>query len=186
MLPDRTVHAHLSLKAGPNCHPPNTVVVPGDRKKFPITVTWQLETASTYVIAAPDGKVARVWCVLDENMREVMNGADVKRAGSKKTDPNVARTIQGGGAPNPKEMRIELTSAKLKNGHTYSLICKRYGVMAATDFVAIGVAAPPKKKAKKRLAKKKVAKRKPAKRKVTQRKPAKRTAAKKKAGRKKK
>ena len=167
MLPEEMVHAHLSLKAGRYCAPPNMVMVPSGRKTFPITVTWQLETSVTYVIAAPDPNVSRVWVVLDEKLREVMNGADVKKARSKKTDPNVARTIQGGGAPNPKEMLIELTSAKLKNGHTYTLVCKRYGVIAAADFVAIGAPAPPKakKKAKKRKAKKKAAKRKPARKK---------------------
>lgn len=186
MLPERAVHAHISLKEGPYVQPPNTVLVP-NRPSFRITVQWQLEAKTTYVIAAPDAAVSRVWCLLDEKLRQVQNGADGKASASKKTDPNVARTVQGGGAPNPKEMAVELASAKLKNGHTYTLVCKRYGVVAAADFVAIKMPAAKKtakKAAPKKTAKKAAAKQAPAKQ-APAKKAAKKPAKKKKAAKRK-
>ena len=95
-----------------------------------------------------------------------------------KTVPNVERTLMGGGADNVDDFDIEFSSAKLRNGATYTLVCKSYGVLSALDFVAIHE--PKKKAAKKKKAKKKAAKKRAVKKKAP-RKRAKKKAVKKKA-----
>lgn len=156
-----SIHAHLSLVAGKYAQPPNTVLVPGDRKTFPVRLQLDCECEQTHVVGAPDRAQSHEWCVLDEKLRQVMVGGGGKRAARKRVDPNVARTIMGGGAPNPQELTVDLVSAKLRNGGAYTLIYRSYGVTAACDFVAIHdvkKAAPKKKRAarKKKAVKRKV------------------------------
>ena len=178
MLPESYVKPHLSLMPGKYAQPPNVVVVPSNRKSFPIEVAMTMHTERDAVVVSPNKQHSHEWCVLDQNLKQVMVGAVKRGLRVGKTDSDVERTLMGG-AENPDDFDVELSSAKLRNGATYTLLCKAYGVMAALDFVAVH---PPKKKA----AKKKVAKKKVAKKKVAKKRAVKKRAAKKKAAPKKK
>ncbi len=141
------IHTQLSLVAGKYTRLPNVVLVP-KRKAFPVSLELDCECPETHVVGAADKAQAHEWCILDEKLRQVMvGGGNGKRSPSKRVFPYVSRTLMGGGALNPKELTVELASAKLEKGATYTLIFRSYGVTAACDFVAVHE--PEKKPAKK-------------------------------------
>ena len=158
------IRAQLSFKSGKNALPPNTILVPDATKSFPVTVQWSMESDGTAVLAAPDSRAGHEWCVLDGKLKQIMTGdGGRKKKASAKTAPHAARTLMGGGAPNPKEVKLELDGSKLKNGADYTLVCRRWGVLSSLDFVAVHQpgAAPAKKaraKRKKKAAGKRAAK----------------------------
>ena len=145
MLPEDFVDAKLELKAGKYTEPPNIVVVPGNRKSFSIEVAMTMQTEQDAVVVSPDKEHSHRWCVLDRTLKQVSCGTVRHGLRVSKTDPYVGRTLMGG-AENPDDFDIELTSAKLKDGASYTLLVQTYGVLAALDFVALR----PKKKAKAR------------------------------------
>ena len=170
MPTENTVSARISFVKDKHTQPPNLVLVPAGAKRFPVTVEWSMQTADdNYVIGSGHPDAAHRWCVLDADLKQVMQGA-VKggRRGPKKAAPVVSRTIHGGGAHNPRQVTFEFVGAKLKNGASYTLVASRHGIIAAGEFVAVHVATKksPKKargkakaapKAKKTAARKKKA-----------------------------
>ena len=160
MLPESMVKPRLELGPGKYVEEPNVVLVPDNRKSFPVKVVIQMESRETYVMVSPNRMHVHQWCVLDAKLKQVMVG-EVRhgRPLGKSVAPVVARNVMGGGAPNPDDFDILLTAAKLKPGASYTLVCTVYGVLAALGFTAIG---PPKKAAAKPA--KAAARRKPARR----------------------
>ena len=59
MLAHNLLNAELSLKAGKYTHLPNTVLVPRDRKTFPVTVQWATEASDSYVVGASHREARR-------------------------------------------------------------------------------------------------------------------------------
>lgn len=143
MPPVNTVTASLSFVKSKHTQPPNLVMVPADAKRFPVTVEWSMHTDDdNYVIGSDHPDAAHRWCVLDGDLKQVMQGA-VKggRRGPKKAAAVVSRTIHGGGAHNPRQVTLEFVGAKLKNGASYTLVAGRHGILAAGEFVAVHAAA---------------------------------------------
>lgn len=150
MLPAKMVKASLAFVEGKYTQPPNVVLVPAGVKTFPITVEWSMQSEENYIIGSHDPEDAHRWCVLDADLKQVMQGAVRRRQGSKKAEPLVSRTLHGGGAHNPRTDTFEFAGGKLKNAGTYVLIASRHGVLAAGEFVAVhqpGRKAAAKKKA---------------------------------------
>ncbi len=163
MLPESMVKTRLSLDPGKYTQPPNIVLVPADRKRFPIRVRIAMESRETYVLGTPDRQHVHQWCVLDAKLNQVMRG-EVRhgRPVGKSAESFVARTVMGGGASNPDDFAIELSAAKLKHGAAYTLLCTLFGSIAGLAFTAVRQPkAKPRKKAAGKRKPKKAAKRKP-------------------------
>lgn len=156
MLPAKMVKASLSFVKGKFTQQPNLVLVPAGLKQFPVTVEWSMKTEENHVIGSHDPEDAHRWCVLDEDLKQVMRGTvERRRAGSKKAEPVISRTLLGGGAHNPRTDTFEFVGAKLRNGATYVLIASRHGVLAAGEFVAVHESRPKAAAKKKGAAKRK-------------------------------
>lgn len=133
------LHAHISLKSGKYAQAPNMVIVPADRKLLPVTVVWNVDSDFDYVVGSQRPGTGHEFCVLDDKLNQVQRG-DVSPKAKKqsaKAGPEASRTILGGGAQNMKEVDLDLAALKLKNGRTYTLVCKRWGISATTEFVAV-------------------------------------------------
>ncbi len=138
MLPEKMVQARLDLVAGKYTQEPNLVLVPEGVKTFPVTVEWSMQTPDSYVIGSATPDHAHRWCVLDGDLKQVMQGtAKGNHRVSKKTESIVSRTLHGGGAHNPRPITFEFVAAKLRNGAAYLLIASRHGLVAAGEFVAV-------------------------------------------------
>ena len=173
MPQESMVTARLSLVEGKYTQPPNVVLVPVGVKKFPVTVEWSMVTAESYVVGSHDPEDAHLWCVLDEDLKQVMRGSiKAGRKGSKKAEPTVACTLHGGGAGNPSRETIEFIAARLKNGVTYTLVASRHGQVAVGEFVAVAPPKPRKRVAGKKAAKKRAPVKKPAKKRAAKKKAA--------------
>lgn len=137
MLPEKNFKTRLSLVAGKHVHEPNVVLVPADAKTFPVTVEWSLQPEDGYVVCSHHPDEAHRWCVLDDDLKQVLHGAfKGGRAPSKKVEPVVSRTLHGDGE-NLRQITLQFTSARLRNGASYTLIASRHGVIAAGEFVAV-------------------------------------------------
>jgi hypothetical protein len=164
MLPKRAVRASLAFVPGKYTDEPNIVLVPADRKTFPVGVEWSMESDESYVIGSHSAEDGHRWCVLDPDLKQVMHGSfSSDHKSHRKAEPVVSRTLHGGGAANPRQINLEMSGAKLKSGVCYTLVATRHGVAAAGEFVAVREPKPKRKKGrakKKPKAKSKAAKKK--------------------------
>lgn len=165
MLPESYVEPQLALMPGKYAQPPNQVLVPTNRKTFKIEVSLTMSAEETCVIVSPNKTHSHEWCVLDKSLKQVMVGSVRHGLRVGKTEPICSRTVMAD-ARNPDDFDIELASAKLKSGASYTLVVQTYGVLSMLDFVALKPAKrknSPRKKPLKKSRPKKIARRKVAK-----------------------
>ncbi len=132
-------------------HAPSIVEVPPKARTVSITMRTELYNISErdVVLHAPSGKDQYFWHVLNENHREVLRWQPYRKGGGrkKKTDvhPIRSQTIAAGHSTHETETLV-LKTARLKDGHTYTIRCEVWGQIAETEFIVVRIAPPSKRK----------------------------------------